>query len=116
MFSDVKNDNAQILTVIQNGNPTECKRVNVSRLSEVDLLQYIGEYYSKEIDATYKVFKEGDKLMVKVPNNNAQEMELSETDLFVADGNVIRFKREGDLINGCEVDAGRVQNLKFVKK
>ena len=116
VFSDVKNDNAQILTVIQNGNPTECKRVNVSRLSEVDLLQYIGEYYSKEIDATYKVFKEGDKLMVKVPNNNAQEMELSETDLFVADGNVIRFKREGDLINGCEVDAGRVQNLKFVKK
>ena len=116
VFSNVKNDNTQLLTVIQNGNPTECKRVNTSSLKKVDLLQYVGDYYSKEIDATYKVFKEGDKLMVKVPNSTAQEMELSETNLFLADGVVIRFQKEGDLVVGCEVDAGRVQNLKFVKQ
>ena len=116
IFSNLENKNAQTLTVVQNGNPTACQRIDTLNLDDVDLSVYVGKYYSEELDATSQVFLESNKLMVKPPNSSKVELVLSEEDLFVADGIVFRFQRKDDTIVGCRIDAGRVQNLEFIKQ
>lgn len=116
IFSNLENKNAQTLTVVQNGNPTACQRIDTLNLDDVDLSVYVGKYYSEELDATSQVFLESNKLMVKPPNSSKVELVLSEEDLFVADGIVFRFLRKDDSIVGCRIDAGRVQNLEFIKQ
>lgn len=116
VFSELKDDFAQTLTVFQNGNKTICKRREELDLSSLNMEDYTGEYYSKELDITYLLFLEGEKLKVKDANFNAQELTIREIDTFISNGGGFRFKRENGVIEGFELDAGRVTNLKFKKK
>jgi hypothetical protein len=84
--------------------------------SGVNLDPYTGAYYSREIDATYEIFFEGDDLKLKTPDGHANDMIATNQDEFIAGRLQIEFKRSEDVIKGFELDAGRVQNLKFEKK
>ena len=115
-FGNLENGKVQSLLIMQNGNPTKATRRDTAANSKINLNDYVGKYYSEELDATSQIFIENDKLMIKPPNSTAVEMELSEKDIFVVDGTVVRFEREENMVIGCRVDAGRVQNLKFKKQ
>ena len=56
------------------------------------------------------------KLFVKVANHDSLELTINETDIFISDGNLVRFKRLNGVVTGFELDAGRVTNLKFERK
>jgi len=116
VFSELKGDLTQILTVFQNGNETICKRKEELELASLNMEDYTGKYYSEELDATYLLFLEDDKLKVKIANYDSQELTLYKTDTFTSDGNLVRFNRSNGVILGLELDAGRVTNLKFDKK
>jgi hypothetical protein len=77
---------------------------------------YTGKYYSEELDVTYLLFLEVEKLKVKIANYDSQELTIYETDTFISERNLVRFKRLNGVITGFELDAGRVTNLKFIKK
>ena len=115
VFSQLKDNSTQILTVFQNGNETTCKRKKQLDLSSLNLEDYIGKFYSEELDVTYSLFLEEGALKVKVANYDPLELKLYEIDAFTSDGNLIRFNRESGIIRGFELDAGRVTNLKFKK-
>lgn len=114
-FSELKNGYAQELTVIDDGSEYPAKRLEDTDVSNVDLSAYSGDYYSREIDATYKIYLEGDSLMLKIPSTPAKELNLLKPDEFASEGTVLRFQRINNAISGFELDAGRVQNLKFEK-
>lgn len=114
-FSEFKNDYAQILTVLQNGNEISAKRMSDIDLSKLNLSEYAGNYYSREIDATYRIFLKGDSLMVTIPNSSAKYLEITNFDEFISEGNLARFRRLDNAVTGFELNAGRVQNLKFEK-
>jgi hypothetical protein len=115
-FSEPENGIAQKLTVLQNGNETVASRLPETDLSRVDPEEYVGAYYSREIDATYQVYLEGDDLKVKTPDGIASDVIVTDRDEFIAGRLLIEFKRSEDVIKGFDLDAGRVQNLKFEKK
>jgi len=82
-----------------------------------DLEAYSGTYYSEEIDTTYTVGIEAGKLMARF--RPAQRLALAPVyaDAFDSDGDVIRFTRDGSgRVDGFRVYAGRVRNLRFVRK
>ena len=116
VFSELKKDETQILTVFQEGNETTCKRKESTDLSKLDTEDYTGQFYSKELDATYLLFKEGETLKIKIANYEAQELVIYGKDIFTTDGDLVRFHRSNGKIEGFELDAGRVTNLKFEKK
>jgi CubicO group peptidase (beta-lactamase class C family) len=115
VFSELKVDATQILTVFQNGNETICKRKEELVLSSLNIEDYTGNYYCEELAVTYLLFIEDGKLKLKIANYDSQELKIYEFDAFTTDGNLIRFNRNNGTINGFELDAGRVTNLKFVK-
>lgn len=116
VFSDLKDDFTQILTVLQNGNETICKRKEKIEIPNLNLEEYTGEFYSEEFDVTYFIFVEDGKLKVKVANYDAQELNLYGMDEFTTDIGLFRFNKSNGEIKGFELDAGRVTNLKFEKK
>lgn len=115
LFSELKDDFTQVLTVFQNGNASVCKRKDQLEVNALNLEDYAGHYYSEELDTTYHIFTENGKLKVKVANYDALDLNLYDTDMFTTDGNVFRFNRSNGKIKGFELDAGRVTNLKFNK-
>lgn len=116
VFSELKDDSAQILTVFQNGDETIWKRKAKIEAPDLNLEDYTGSFYSEELDAAYLLFLEGDKLKVKIANYDAQELKLYDKDAFTAEVGLFRFNRSNGAIKGFELDAGRVTNLKFEKK
>jgi CubicO group peptidase (beta-lactamase class C family) len=116
VFSELKDDSAQTLTVFQNGDKTICHRKEQIDLSKINLEEYTGFFYSEELDANYLLTREDEKLQLQIANYDAQELTLYDIDTFTSDGDLVRFNRTNGAITGFELDAGRVTNLKFVKK
>ena len=97
---------------------TTAKNVQPSKpiLPTVKNGDFVGSYYSQELDVFYAIAEEGDQLKVKIPATKAIELVIDGVDRFIADGIVFRFSRRDGKVVGFELDAGRVNNLSFVKK
>ena len=115
VFSDVENNSPQILTIFQNGNETICKRVEPFNPSSLNMEEYTGKYDCEELDFAYTFYIEEEMLKVKIANYEPYELKAFEKDNFISEGNLFRFKRQNGAIDGFELDAGRVTNLKFEK-
>jgi len=79
------------------------------------LEEYQGKFYSDELDVNYLLSIIDGKLSASAGNNNTWALEPRENDKFSA-WFTLNFERDASgSISGFSVDAGRVQNLKFVK-
>ena len=85
-------------------------------VSEDKLIEYSGDFYSNELDVSYKVFIENDTLNAKVGYNPEVPLFCTMEDRFESDQFSINFLRNANSkITGFELDAGRVRNLKFFR-
>ncbi len=77
-----------------------------------------GNYYSKELNTTYKLFVENGVLKVKIGNYDPMTLDAYDEDQFtvVGEGLLFEFRRDVESIIGFELDAGRVKNLNFTKE
>jgi hypothetical protein len=116
VFSELRDGFTQKLIVIQNGNETICQRKEKIEFHNPNLEEYYGEYYSEELDVSYFILIEDNKLKVRVVNYEAQELNLYDKDAFIADIGLLRFHKSNGEIKGFKLDAGRVTNLNFKKK
>lgn len=94
----------------------EISRTQEFDLSNIDLKAYVGEFYSDELDTTYKIYRDDDSLKLIIANADPKVMIVKGVDVFEAEGYRLRFKRSSDEVSGFEFDAGRVTNLKFEKQ
>ena len=86
-------------------------------LPNLNLEEYIGDYYSEELDATYLFFIDDGKLMGKIKGKQLlMECTISEIDQFTMEYRLLRFQRTEGRISGFEIDLGSVKKLKFHKK
>jgi CubicO group peptidase (beta-lactamase class C family) len=116
-FSNLKDGFTQTLTVIQDGSETKAKRKKEVNLSGIDLNDYLGSYYSKELDVTYDFEIENGILKAGIKEKKSLvDCTISEIDQFTMEFGMIRFQRTDGLISSFELDSGRVKNLKFHKK
>ena len=123
---DSKGETAKV-TIIQDGQkfPLKYLGTDVSPLKTEQLSQYVGDFYSEEINATYPVILKENKLYVKFPQslapfckNNAEAELISEhADYFASPVSGFRFARNAqNEISGFIIkDVGRVRNLVFSK-
>jgi CubicO group peptidase (beta-lactamase class C family) len=115
-FTDLKDNFTQNVTVDNAGRITESKRKPDIDLSEITLEDFVGDFYSKELDVNYKMFLEDGLIKAKVENNDSVELSVTNKDLLNYQGIQLKFSRSNEMIDGFIMDAGRVKNLKFAKK
>jgi CubicO group peptidase (beta-lactamase class C family) len=103
--------------MIEDQPPVECEATPLVTPSPAQLAEYAGNYFSEELNVTYKIKVEGDKLFYQFAR--APQMSLSPMikDTFAAGSFQLNFLRNSQQrISGFTINAGRVRNLRFVKK
>lgn len=116
-FSNLTEGHTQTLSILQGGSETKAERKREVDVSGIDLNNYSGSYYSKELNVTYNFKVEEGILKATIENNQlVMDLTISDLDEFTMELGLIRFQREGGVISGFELDSGRVKNLKFEKK
>jgi hypothetical protein len=80
----------------------------------VQLAEYAGDYYSEEIDSTYKLTVQGGKLTMRRKKYGGVEMAPVAKDVFTADFGSIRFTRDKqNRVTGLVFSRGRIKNFRF---
>jgi CubicO group peptidase (beta-lactamase class C family) len=115
-FTDFADQQAQAIDLLQAGNPSTWQRKAETDVSAVVLTDFVGEYYSAELDVVYQLKMDGDQLMVQVLNNEPAELNAMDTDQLGYQGSIWDFQRTDGEVTGFKLQAGRVQNLVFVKQ
>ena len=115
-FLELKDGFTQQLDIFQHGRKTEIKRKEEIDLTKVNLEDYAGSYYSKELDVKYHFELENNRLKASIESNDQMECRISKTDVFSVKFGLVRFKRFKGSVNGFELDSGRVKNLRFEKE
>lgn len=97
-------------------NSTEPTKSKPSALTATELAEYVGDYYSEELQATYKIINEGDRLVAKQKHGPRLPLSATTKDQFTVGPTLIQFLRDDQQhISGLSVKAGRVTNIRFVK-
>lgn len=115
-FSNLKDELTQTLTILQGGRETIATRKKEVDTSGVNLNDYTGSFFSKELDVTYVFEIINEVLMVSiVGKQGAMVCSISAIDQFTMEFGLVRFQRKNGSISSFELDSGRVKNLSFEK-
>ncbi len=108
----------QMFTSANGGKPIVHERVEPASYTSEQLAHFAGTYYSEEIDATYTISLQGDKLILRRKNVDDAPLQLLFADTFSSVGSgTLSFTRDKqNHISGFLVNTGRVRNLRFNKK
>ena len=108
----------QRLTIIQDGAETIVPRKKEIEFSGIDLNDYSGSYYSKELDVTYNFEVENGILKAGIQDKQLlMDCNMSEIDQFTMELlGLVRFQRTDGRVSSFKLDSGRVKNLYFEKK
>lgn len=109
----------QMITVVVGVGASTHDSVESATYTAAQLAEFAGTYYSNEIDATYNITLQGDKLAVRRKNVDGETPMLGQfADAFSAAGTgSIRFTRNRqNQITGFLLNTGRVRRLRFDKR
>ena len=86
--------------------------------SPEQLAVLVGDYYSDELDITYRVRVENGSLVVRFRPANRVPLSPVFIDAFDGEGNIVRFTRDtsSGRVDGLRIYAGRVRHLRFVRR
>ena len=110
-------DSSTMEVSIEEETPRRFKRVDFVTPTAAQLGEYAGRYLSTELQVTYRITVDKNRLVVGLPYQpEARDITPTVKDEFVTRGQVVRFARKGKgRITGFAVDAGRVRNIEFVR-
>ena len=79
-----------------------------------DLRAYAGDYYADELDVVWTFTVKDDALVLSIRGDTGEPFVRADRDTFIQDnGLVVEFAREGGVVSGGRLHAGRVRNLRF---
>jgi CubicO group peptidase (beta-lactamase class C family) len=109
----------QMITAVNGQVAMTHDAVESATYTAAQLIEFTGAYYSNEIDATYNISLQGEKLVLRRKNVDGETPLLGQfADAFSAAGTgSIRFIRDGQKrVKGLLLNTGRVRGLRFDKR
>ena len=104
------------LTLHQNGNH-DAHRMTPYAISAAELNEYVGLYYSEELDTSYRLEIEDGKLTAKHDRIPAVSLVPRERDVYQAGNGRVAFDRDSQgKITGLRFTEGRMRNLVFERR
>ena len=118
IFSEVKDQKTQLITIYQNGNKTVAKRYLEKDLSSISLNDYVGRFYSPELESTFDILLENDKLIGHHARHGDFPMKLLRTDVLEILGfaSIDVVRNSENIITGIKISNGRARNVWFEKQ
>ncbi len=106
---------------IETDEPMVFEAISPPVLTPAQLAEYVGDYYSDELQALYRIAMEDGKLFLRLANKDTElskkPLQPSLRDAFSVRGLSLNFVRDGqDKISHFTVNAGRVKNIKFLRR
>ncbi len=101
--------------------PVTLEAVQLVTPTPSQLAEYTGDYRSDEVQATYKIVLENGKLFLRHENEfkdyPKNPLQPTTSDTFFVQGRNLQFMRDPrKQVTAFTLNAGRVKNIKFVKK
>ncbi|TVZ56235.1 CubicO group peptidase (beta-lactamase class C family) [Lutibacter sp. Hel_I_33_5] len=117
-FSELKNNKAQVLTVYNNGNKSEAKRYLDKDLSDINLNDYIGRFYSQELESTIDILPKKEQIIAHHARLGNYPLQLLAKDtLKNSNFGTIKIIRDiENMIIGIRISNGRAKNVWFEKQ
>lgn len=113
-FTDKDGKQTNTLLVNQGGDDIVCQRKE--NLSQINLADFTGMYYSEELLTSYRLFLEEGQLFYQIRYQKPIAMVPVGKDLFASDNIQFTFDRKGKSVTAMRLDAGRVTDLSFVRQ
>ena len=115
-FQEWKDGKAQRLVVELGGGRKEVLR-RKQEFKTSDLGEFVGIYFSDELDVHLELFKQEDKLLCRYQHRYLEPMPLEAVgkDEFRAALGMIKIDREDKKVKGFQIDTGRVKGMQFVR-
>ena len=85
-------------------------------LDSAALAQYAGEYFSEDLNASYRVVVRDSGLALITGTNDPIQARPLFADTFQGGCNTIQFLRSGSRVTGFEVTNGRMRRVGFEKR
>jgi len=106
---------------IETDEPMVFEAISPPVLTPALLTEYVGDYYSDELQAVYRVALEEGKLFLRLANRDTElskkPLQPSLRDAFGVGGLSLNFVRDGQgKISYFTVNAGRVKNIRFLRR
>jgi CubicO group peptidase (beta-lactamase class C family) len=98
-------------------SPERDEKQGDAALVSVELSEYAGTYWSEELQVLYRLFIEDEELFLRIGWNPKTLLRPVEKDVLVFPHVKAVFERDRhDAVTGFVLDAGRVRDLRFVKR
>lgn len=110
-----KEGRPQAMKVLQGGENI-WKRVEPVDVSAVNINDFIGNYYSQELQVNYQLSVSAGLIYLQIAENTPVEVRASGIDQLSLLSATAKMYREQGEIKGFILEAGRVNNMKFVKR
>jgi CubicO group peptidase (beta-lactamase class C family) len=116
-FDSQPNSGMRLTLSFKDASPQIFERYEPLKASAEKFTQYVGEYTSAELQATYRFAVKDGKLILATNWRDPAVLESTVLDEFQGPfGTAIVFRRDAaGHITGCELFAGRVRNIAFTK-
>ncbi len=116
-----QNTNKQVVMSIEveNQQPVTLEAIEIVSPTSSQLAEYIGDYYSDELQVTYKLTVEEGKLLIKnksMPILSLAPLGKDKFDVGVGGASLSFIRDSQNRVVGFQLDAGRVTDIHFVKK
>jgi len=118
IFSELKDQKTQFVTIYQNGNKTEAKRFLEEDLSKLSLSEYAGRFYSPELESTLDILLEDNRLIGHHARHGDFPIAIIKKDaLQIPNFALIDIIRNTEnKITGIKISNGRARNVWFEKQ
>jgi hypothetical protein len=101
--------------LIAGGRPLPFEWRQPAIVSAPVLAAYVGEYYSEEVDARYRVTASDSGLSLRTGTSDPREARPLFLDGFDWGGDTLQFLRTGTQVTGFEVTSSRMRRVRFEK-
>jgi CubicO group peptidase (beta-lactamase class C family) len=107
----------QLRLTTRQGRTEIYEPVTAATPKEAELVEYVGSYFSQELDTIYHLRVEKEGLQFFMKDGRGHPMQPTFHDAFITDGVQFEFKRDtkGKII-GFVLGAGRVRNVSFARQ
>jgi hypothetical protein len=113
---DRANPSRQLTLIAPSGDTVAFERIAAAAPSARDLEAYAGRYWSEEVGAEYRLLVQDGALVLTRRRSEPIVLEPTYADAFAAGGVLYRFGRRDGRVTEMLVDAGRIRNLRFVRR
>lgn len=102
---------------VEGQKPTTFEAIQPVSPTAAQLKEYAGDYYSDELEVTYKLVLEESKLFLRRKKVPKEPLSPTLSDQFTVRGATIHFIRDDqNKVSAFTLSSGRVRNIRFIRK